>query len=292
LNAALGGSVDVAVHLMALGHETGVSLPWDLFNRIARETPQVCRLGGVGEKEAHRIEDLDRAGGVWAIMNALKTQILPTTTINGKGALELAKAATIKDTQVISAYRPLLKQSGIGVLKGNLAPRGAVFLINQVIPTLNQFRGPVNIFENEIAAAQALSQGTIKKGSAIVVRGQGPRGAPGLRKLRILPALMESRGFNKTIPLFTDGRLPDTPAGLFVSVMSPESAVMGPLAVMKNGDLIEIDVPNRQLNVRLTDMDLKIRLSRWQTPETGTKRGFLERYSRSVSEANEGAVLK
>ncbi len=292
-SAALGGSIDVAVHLMALAHEGGLNISIDLFDRIARETAQICRLGGVGEKEPHRIEDLDRAGGVWALLHAYKSSVLPTTTINGKGAMELAKTTLIKDPQVIPAHRPYAKQSGVGVLRGNLAPHGAVFLLNQAHGPLSQFRGTAVIFEQEIDAAKAVSQGAVKKGSVVVVRNQGPRGGPGLRKLRILPALLESRGLNKTIPVITDGRLPDTPAGLFISFVSPESAVMGPLGVLKNGDVLDLDLDLRLLNVRLTDMDMRIRLSRWQqAPESKIRRGFQERYSRSVSQASEGAVLK
>jgi dihydroxy-acid dehydratase len=293
LNAAMGGSVDVAVHLMALAHEAGLHIGLDFFDKIARETPQICDLTGRDDKEPpHTIEDLDLAGGVWAVLHAFKSSILPTTTINGRGALDLCKSTLIKDTHVITAHRPYSKQSGVGILKGNLALRGAVYLLNQIPPGLARLRGPAVVFENETDAAKALSQGALKKGCVLFVRGQGPKGGPGLRKLRILPALLQSRGLNKTIPLITDGRLPDTPQGLFVSFVSPEAALMGPLGVLKNGDLIDIDLGLRQLNVRLTDMDLRIRLARWQTPESKLKRGFLERYSRSVSEANEGAVLK
>lgn len=292
LSAAMGGSIDVAVHLMALAHEAGVSLGVDMFDRIARETPQICRLGGVGEKQPHSLEDLEKAGGVWAVMNGLRAQVSPTATLSGKGALELAKTTVIKDTQVILAHRPYAKQSGVGVLYGNIAPRGALFLLNQVFPALSTFRGPAAIFESEIDAARALNDGAVKKGSAIVVRGQGPRGGPGLKKLRVLPALLTSRGWNKTIPVVTDGRLPDSPAGLFVSSASPEAAVAGPLAVLKNGDVIEFDTANRRIGARLTDLELRIRISRWQAPDAKGRRGFLERYSRSVSEAHEGAVMK
>lgn len=290
LNAALGGSVDMAVHLMALAHEAGVSLPLELFDRIGRETPQVCRLRG--KEESHCIEDLDKAGGVWAILHAFKSDILPTTTISGKGAFELAKAASIKDSRVILAHKPYHRQGGVGMLRGSLASRGAVFLWNQVFSGLAHIKGPAVVFESEIEATQAVSRGFVKKGSILVVRRQGPKGGPGLLKLRILPALLESRGLNKTIAVVTDGRLPDHPVGLFVSLVSPESVVPGPLGVLKNGDIIEIDTVTRQLNVRLTDMEVRLRLTRWQAPEPRAKGGFLERYSRSVSEVYEGAVLK
>ena len=293
LSAAMGGSVDVAVHLMALAHEAGVTINVDLFDRIARETPQICHMGGAGEKSSHSLEDLERAGGVWAVLNGLKTQVSPTATLSGKGALELAKTNVIRDPQVIAAHRPFAKHSGIGVLYGNIAPKGAMFLLNQVLPLLANFKGPAAVFESEIEAARAINEGGVKKGSALIVRGQGPRGGPGLRKLRVLPALLLSRGWNKTVPLLTDGRLPDTPAGLFVSSASPEAAVAGPLAVLKNGDMIEFDTANRRVGVRLTDLELRIRISRWQAPEVKTaRRGFLERYSRQVSEAHEGAILK
>ena len=292
LNAALGGSIDVAVHLMAMAHEAGVNLTLDLFDKVASETSQICNLGGVSSKTPNRIEDLDRAGGVWAILHALKSQISPTTTLSGKGAMELAKSSQVKDTHVISVHRPIRKNAGIGILKGNLAPNGSAFLINQVLSDWREFIGPVLIFENEIEAAKAVGAGGVKKGKALVVRGQGPKGGPGLRKLRLLPALLESRGLNKTIPLITDGRLPDTPAGLFISLISPEGVSKGPLSVVKDGDQIELNIDKKLLMVRLTDTELRIRLARWQTPEPKSSKGFLERYSRSVSEVNEGAVLK
>lgn len=292
LNAALGGSVDVAVHLMALAHEAGLNLTLDIFERIAKETPQVSCLGGVSDKPSNCLDDLDKAGGVWAVIHTFKNQVLPTPTITNKGALELARSAVIKDTHVIAANRPLRKQSGIGVLKGNLAPRGAVYLINQVNPDLQQVRGPAVIFEGEISAAEAVSRNEVKKGSVLVIRGQGPKGGPGLRKLRILPAVLESRGLNKFIAVITDGRWPDSPSGLFISLVSPEGATRGPLGILKNGDLIDIDINNRYLGVRLTDTEMHIRFARWQAPETASARGFLGRYSRLVSDANEGAVLK
>lgn len=292
LDAALGGSVDVAVHLMAIAHEAGINLTFDQFDKIAQETPQVCRIGGVGEKEPHRIEDLERAGGVWAIMNSIKNFVHPTTTLTGRGASELAKNTQIKDSHVILTKKPYRKQSGVGVLHGNFASNGAVFLLNQVSQDLASFQGPAVVFESEIEAAKSLSAGDIKKGSVIVVRGQGPSGGPGLQKLRILPALLESKGWNKLYPVITDGRLPDTPKGMFISLVSPEGATKGPLAVIKTDDQIGIDIKTRQLSVRLTDTDLRVRLARWQAPEGKLKRGFLDRYSRSVSEVHEGAVLK
>ncbi len=292
LNAALGGAVDVAVHLMAIAHESGVALSMDMFDKIARETPQVCRLGGVGDKDFHRIEDLDRAGGVWAIMNVMRDTVHPTTTICGKGALELARSSLVKDPHVISARKPYCKESGIGLLKGNLASIGAAFLLNQVSEELKEFRGPAVCFNNEIEAAYALAQGKVKKGSVLVVRGQGPKGGPGLPLLRVLPALMQGKGLNKQIPLLTDGRLPDTPEGLFISLVSPEAAVSGPMGVLRDGDVIELSIESRSLNVRLTDTDLKVRMARWQSPEPKAQKGFLDRYSRSVSEVHEGAVLK
>ena len=292
LNAALGGSVDVAVHLMAIAHEAGVPLRWDAIDRISQETPQLCFLGGVGGRAPHRIEDLDRAGGVWAILHGFKSLIQPTITVNGRGAMELAKSTGVKDAHVIATGRPIRKKSGIGVLRGNLAPDGAVFLLNQVLPELAQVRGPVAVFDKEIDAAKAVADGEVKKGSILVVRNQGPKGGPGLLKLRILPALLESRGLNKAVPLITDGRLPDSPAGLFISLASPEGAVLSPIGILRTGDVVDIDLDQRRLSLRLTDTDIRLRYARWQAPVVKTQRDFLARYSRSVSPVHEGAVLK
>ena len=289
VSAALGGSIEVAIHLMAIAHEAGVPLSLDLFDRTARGTPQVCHLGG-SEKTARKLEDLDRAGGVWAILHALKTAA-PATTVSGKGASELAKLAEVRDGSVISVTRPLAKQAGIGVLRGNLAPKGALYLVNQVPAALAKGEGSALVFEGEVAAAQALSVGKLPKNAVIVVRGQGPRGGPGLRKLRVLPLIMEERGLNKTTPLLTDGRLPDEPAGLFVSAVAPEGAVAGPLGVIRTGDHIAWDLDARRLQVRLTETEIRVRCSRWQAP-AAPRKGFLDRYARLVSDANEGAVLK
>lgn len=245
---------------------------------------------GIGE--AHRIDELDEAGGVWAVMHTFKENVQPTAMVHGRGASEMARTTPVKDSSVISTRKPYRKESGIGVLRGNFATNGAVFLLNQVLPSLQVFRGPAAVFEHEIEAATALNNGKVKKGSILVIRGQGPRGGPGLLKLRILPALLQARGWNNLIPLLTDGRLPDSPAGLFISLVSPEGAMAGPLAILKDGDVVDIDISNRQLGLRLTDTDIKVRLARWQAPEPKVRQGFLDRYSRSVSEVHEGAVLK
>jgi dihydroxy-acid dehydratase len=206
--------------------------------------------------------------------------------------MELAKTASIKDPQVITPRRVYAKQSGLGVLKGNLAPNGALFLLNQVSAELMTFRGTAMVFESEGEATNALNQGKIKKGTAIVVRGLGPRGGPGLHKLRVLPTLLEIKGLSNVFPVITDGRLPDAPKGLFISLVSPEGMAKGALAVVRDGDQIDIDVQLRSFLVRLTDTEMNVRMARWQAPVTATKRGFLDRYSRSVSDVHEGAVLK
>lgn len=292
LNAALGGSIDVAVHLMALANEAGVPLSLDFFDKVSRATPQLAHLSGSFEKQTTSLEEFDLAGGVWAVLHALKNAVHPTLTVGGKGAAELAKSTMIRDGRTISESKPLRKQSGIGVLKGSLAPTGALFLLNQVAPELLLVKGTARIFDQEILAAQAVSQGEIKKGTILVVRGQGPKGGPGLKKLRILPALLESRGLSKAIPVLTDGRLPDNPQGLFISCISPEGGVRSPFGVLKDGDEIDIDVVARSISIRLTQTELQIRLVRWQEPQTSNQRGFLARYSRSVSEISEGAILK
>jgi dihydroxy-acid dehydratase len=291
-NAALGGSVDGAIHLMAIAHEAGVVLGLEHFDKVSTETPHVCRLGGIGLKAPHTLEDLDRAGGVWAVMHALKEKVSPITTVSGKGASELARTSVIKDSRVIMSSKPYAKHSGVGVVRGNLAPRGAIYLLNQAWAGLTVFRGPAMVFESERDAVAAIVEGPFKKGHAIVVRGQGPKGGPGLRKLRILPAVMEHKGLNKTTPLITDGRLPDVPTGLFISAASPEGAVAGPLAILKTGDVIDIDMTKRSMSVRLTEMDMRLRQTRWQPADNKTRKGFIDRYSRSVSDALEGAVLK
>jgi dihydroxy-acid dehydratase len=262
------------------------------FDKVSTETPHLCRLGGVGLKAPHTLEDLDRAGGVWAVLHALKEKVSPITTVSGNGASELARTSVVKDGRVIVASKPYAKQSGLGIVRGNLAPRGGIYLLNQAWAGLTMFRGPAMVFDSERDAVAAIVEGPFKKGHAIVVRGQGPKGGPGLRKLRILPAVMEHKGLNKTTPLITDGRLPDVPVGLFISAASPEGVVAGPLAILKTGDVIDIDMTKRWLSVRLTEMEMRLRQTRWQPADNKTRKGFLERYSRSVSDALEGAVLK
>lgn len=289
--SSLGGPTEVAVHLMAIAHEAGVALSMDFFDRIGAQTPRFVSLDGGSAEKPTTLEELDSAGGVWAVLGMLKDRILPTTTVSGHGALELAKNSSVKDTRIVPK-KPLEKASGLGTLTGSLALRGSFFHRHQVMPSLERIQGPAALFEDERSAVAALHQNKIRKGSVIVVRGQGPRGGPGLRMLRLLPLALELRGWNKIFPVVTDGRLPIKPSGLFVSCVSPESAVSGPLAVMRTGDIVEIDVPARRLNVKLTSTEMQVRLARWRPSEGRGKRDFLERYARCVSEVSEGAVLK
>ncbi len=293
LDMALGASTNTVLHLPAIAREAGQELPLSHFDRLSRKTPNLCRIAPAGQ---HRMEDLDRAGGISAVLSELaKTDLLDlsATTVSGKTLKEIASEGRVTDSKVIrSVKNPYRKEGGIAILYGNLAPEGSVVKQSAVNENHLRHTGKAVVFESEEGALKAVLENGIKEGGVIVIRYEGPKGGPGMREMLSVTSALVGSGKDDQIALVTDGRFSGGTRGLAVGHVSPEAAVGGPIALVKNGDIIEIDLPNRKLNLLVSEEEMKRRKKAWRPPKPKVKEGYLYRYSLSVSSAAEGAVLK
>jgi len=290
VDLALGGSTNTVLHLSAIAGEAGVSLPLGLFDALGRTTPHICSILPGGN---YYMEDLDAAGGIPAILKRLSPLLHDAPTLSGLSIRQIARAATIFDDDVIRPLdNPYHKEGGIAVLKGNLAPDGAVVKQSAVSQEMRTFQGKAVVFNAEEDAMEAIMAGRIRKGSVIVIRYEGPQGGPGMREMLSPTAAIVGMGLSEHAALITDGRFSGGTQGPCIGHISPEAAVGGPLAAVKNGDMIRIDIPNRKLQVALTAAQIKTRLSKWRKPAPKVKEGYLVRYAKLVTSADKGAVLK
>jgi dihydroxy-acid dehydratase len=288
--AASGGSTNAVLHLLALAREIGVELAIDDIDRISRRTPLLCDLKPGGRFAA---VELHRAGGI-----ALLTQRLieggyvdgDALTVTGRTlGEECANVAETAGQEVVAPLaKPLGREGGLVVLRGNLGPDGAVVKVTQHTPTTH--RGPARVFNREEDAFAAVTAGKIKPGDTVVIRYEGPRGGPGMREMLLVTAAIVGEGLGGTVALVTDGRFSGATQGLMIGHVAPEAAVGGPLAAIRDGDVINIDVPTRRLEVE--DVDIAKRLNGWSPPEANYSRGVLARYALLVGSASEGAMLK
>lgn len=293
VDLALGGSTNTVLHLKAIAYEGGVDLDLKLFDEISRLVPNIVKLEPAGDMY---MEDLHKAGGIPAVLNALQKFLKPNITCSGKNIMEIAQNGKILDENVIRIKKPYSTEGGIAILYGNLAPQGAVVKQSAVLPEMRKFTGPAVVFDSEQEAMKAILGGKIKKGDVIVIRYEGPKGGPGMREMLGPTSVLQGMGLSTKVALITDGRFSGGTRGPCIGHVSPEAAAGGPIGVIKDGDIIEIDIPNRQLNVRLTPTELKARLAKLQAElETRPKKiktGWLARYCELVTSASEGAVLK
>jgi dihydroxy-acid dehydratase len=287
---ALGGSTNTALHIPAIGHDTGVEIPLELFDQISRETPHITNLLPSG---TDFMEDFDAAGGVMAALNVLKDRLESSPTVTGKNILELAKAGKVLDPKIIHGLdNPFHPEGGIAVLKGNLAPDGAVVKQTAVHSVIQQFTGKARVFDREEEAMHAIMDKKIKSGDVVVVRYEGPKGGPGMREMLSPTAAITGMGLSDSVALITDGRFSGGTQGPCIGHISPEAAEGGPIALVKEGDMIEIDIPNRKIELKVSSSELMERKNRWQPREPAIKTGWLARYARFVTSASTGAVLK
>lgn len=293
VDMALGCSTNTVLHLPAIAHEAGVEVDLDMINEVSAGTPNLCRLSPAG---FHHIEDLNEAGGIPAVMAELNKKGLikgDVLTVTGKTVSENIANASILNKEVIrSVEEPYAASGGIAILKGNLAPGGAVVKQAAVAPEMMQHRGPAQVFNSEEEAQKALMEHRIKKGDVIVIRYEGPKGGPGMREMLSPTATVAGLGLDKDVALLTDGRFSGATRGASIGHVSPEAAEGGPLALVKDGDIINIDIPNRKLEVELSEQELKTRLRDWQPPAPKVNKGYLARYAKLVTSAGTGAVLK
>ena len=287
---AIGGSTNLVLHLGALATELGYDLSLDDWDRIGRETPLLARFT---PSSRHTVSDFGRAGGVPALLKVLAPLLdLSASTAYGSRLTQVAAAAEVHDSQIIRPLDdPLAPGGGIVVLRGNLAPEGAVVKASGVHPAMMHHTGPARVFDCEEAVQECLLGGRVQPGDVLVVRYEGPRGGPGMRELSLPAAILVGMGLADSVAMVTDGRFSGATRGPCVGHVCPEAAAGGPLAVLRDGDVIEINVPSRTLDVQLSDDDLRARLCEWTPPVKEVPRGFLRLYAERVGPASRGAVL-
>lgn len=293
VDMALGCSTNSMLHLPAVAHEAGVELNVDIANEISAKTPNLCHLAPAGRTY---MEDLNEAGGIYAVMNELSKKgllNLDCMTVTGKTVGENIKGCVNRDPDTI---RPVEKSysrtGGIAILKGNLAPDSAVVKRSAVAPEMLKHEGPARVFDCEEEAIAAIKGGKIVDGDVVVIRYEGPKGGPGMREMLNPTSAIAGMGLGSTVALITDGRFSGASRGASIGHVSPEAAVGGPIALVEEGDIISIDIDNHQLNVLVSDEELAERKARWRprTPQITT--GYLARYASLVTSADRGAVLQ
>ena len=290
VDMAIGGSTNTVLHLPAIAHEAGLDLPLDLFDEISKKAAYICKLSPGG---SYHIQDLNEAGGMNAVMKELtKLHLIheDAITINGTVADRVAEGENERPEVLHTVENAYMNKGGIAILKGNLAPLGSVIKESAVDPDLLTYTGTAKCFNSEEDAIKAIMDGEIKEGHVVVIRYEGPKGGPGMREMLNPTAVITGMGLK--VALLTDGRFSGASRGACVGHISPEAMEGGPIALVHDGDLITVDVPNRKLELHVSDEELAKRKSLWTPPEPKVKTGYLSRYARLVTSANTGAVLK
>jgi len=286
---AIGGSTNTCLHLIAIAKEFGVQLELDLFDKISRDTKHIVALKPGGE---HFMIDLDRAGGIPAVLSRLSPKLRDTRTVEGRTILEIARSSPVKDQDVVrdlkNAYH---EEGGIAVLRGNLAEEGCVVKQSAVVASMRKFEGPAKVFDSEKDATDSMLAGKIKTGDAVVVRYQGPKGAPGMPEMLGLTAILTGMGLGESVALVTDGRFSGGTRGLSIGHVSPEAYVGGALGAIRDKDIVRIDLDNREIEVLISQKEIRSRLKERRLPRIKVT-GFLRRYRDMVGSASQGAVLE
>jgi dihydroxy-acid dehydratase len=294
LDMAIGGSTNTVLHLLAIAYEAGVELSLETFDEISSKVPNITKLSPAGQ---HYLVDLYQAGGISAVLRQLDQAKLLAggqITVTGKTLTEnIANAEVLDDSVIHPLDKPYLKEGGIAILRGNIAPDGAVVKQSAVVPEMLVHEGPARVFESEEEAFDAIMGGKIKKGDVIVIRYEGPKGGPGMREMLSPTAALGGMGLDKDVALITDGRFSGGTRGAAIGHISPEAAEKGPIAIIQEGDIIQINMPGRALNVKLSEEEIQRRLAAWQkpAPKVGGS-SYLARYASLVTSASTGAVVK
>ena len=293
VDMALGCSTNSMLHLPAIAHEAGVELNMEIANEMSAKTPNLCHLAPAGPTY---IEDLNEAGGVYAVMNELNKKGLLYTdlmTVTGKTVGENIAGCVNKNPEVIRPIdNPYSEIGGIAVLKGNLAPDTAVVKRSAVVPEMMVHEGPARVFDCEEDAIEAIKGGKIVAGDVVVIRYEGPKGGPGMREMLNPTSAIAGMGLGSTVALITDGRFSGASRGASIGHVSPEAAVGGPIALVKEGDRILIDIPNNKLELLVSEEELAARKDAWQPRGPKVTTGYLARYAKMVTSGNRGAVLE
>jgi dihydroxy-acid dehydratase len=294
LDMAMGGSTNTVLHTLAIAHEAGIAYDLERINDLSKRCPNICK---VSPSSPYHVEDVDRAGGVSAILKEVSKVRdllhLDAGTVTGRTLGKNIARAKIADPQCIrpieNAYSP---EGGLFILKGNLAPDGAVIKTAGVNPAMLKHEGPAVIFESQEEACEGILAGKVQPGDVVVIRYEGPKGGPGMQEMLAPTSYIMGQGLGEKVALITDGRFSGGTRGACIGHISPEAAEGGPIALLRHGDRIEIDIPSRRLDVKLGDDELARRRSAWQPPEPRFKTGWLGRYTRLATSASTGAVLR
>ncbi|HOM82132.1 MAG TPA: dihydroxy-acid dehydratase [Armatimonadota bacterium] len=294
LDMAMGGSTNTVLHTLALAAEAGVDYPLSRIDALADRVPYVCKVSPAGH---YHVEDVDRAGGVMAILKEVASRpgVLhldaKTVTLGTLG--ESIARAENRDTDVIrtveNAYAPT---GGLAILTGNLAPDGAVLKTGAVAPGITRHEGPAVIFNSQDEALEGIAARRVKAGDVVVIRYEGPKGGPGMPEMLSPTSMIVGQGLGEKVALITDGRFSGGTRGICLGHISPEAAEGGPIGLLRDGDIVVIDIPNRRLEVKLSDEELARRKAEWKAPEPKVKSGWLARYQKMVTSANTGAILR
>ena len=291
VDMALGGSSNSILHLLAIAHEAGIAIDLASLNEISASTPHLCKISPSGEQH---IEDLHWAGGIPAMMREIQDKLsLSELTVTGKTVGENLETARTTDRGVIrSAAEPYSARGGLAILFGNLAPDGAVVKQAAVAPEMLAHRGPARVFDSEEEATKAIVHRTIRPGEVLVIRYEGPKGGPGMREMLTPTSMLSGMGMDNQVALLTDGRFSGATRGAAIGHISPEAAERGPIAAVRNGDIISIDIPNCRLNVELEEAEIRARIAALPPFEPKVRTGYLTRYAERVTSASTGAVFR
>jgi len=293
VDMALGCSTNTILHVPAIANEAHIPIPQDLFQKVSDRIPHLCSMSPAGP---HHLDDLDRAGGVQGVMKRLAEKgwvNLDVMTVTGRTLGQNLAAFEIRDEEIIRPLdRPIHPEGGIAILKGNLAPEGAVVKQAAVAPAMRQRQGIARVFDGEEEAVDAILGGHIKPGDIVVVRYEGPKGGPGMREMLAATSAIVGVGLGEQVALITDGRFSGVTRGAAIGHISPEAAEGGLIALVEEGDTISIDIPHRTLTLQVEENEIVRRRARWAPPEPKVKEGYLYRYAKMVTSASTGAILK
>ncbi len=293
VDMGMAGSTNTVLHLPAIANEAGIKLELDIFDEISKKTPYLTKLSPSGH---HHMQDLHEAGGIPALMKELARKgllNLDLITVTGKTVEENIANAEIRNDKVIRRLgNPYRETGGLAILRGNLAPDGAVVKEAAVAPEMLYHEGPAKIFNSEEEVTEAIYQGKVQKGDVLVIRYEGPKGGPGMREMLSPTSSIAGMGLDKDVALITDGRFSGATRGASIGHISPEAMEGGPIALLEDGDIIRIDIRGRRIDAMLSDEELAKRKAKWQQPKPNIKTGYLSRYARLVTSASTGAVLK
>jgi dihydroxy-acid dehydratase len=289
MDMALGGSTNTVLHIPAIAHEAGIEFTLETFDAISKETPHLTKLEPGGD---HLMEDLEYSGGIPAVMSILKNSLNDTMTVSGKTIKQIADAGLVEDPDVIRNYDTAYsKQGGIAILRGSLAPEGSVVKQGAVKPEMMKFTGTAKVFEGEEIAMKAILNDEVKPGNVVVIRYEGPKGGPGMREMLLPTSAIVGKGLSDSVALITDGRFSGGTRGPCIGHVSPEAMEGGAIGIVRDGDMISIDIPNRKIDLLLSEEEIKDRLSKWIAPEPKIKTGYLARYGKLVKSAGTGAIV-